>query len=107
VTRERYELAALCIGGERGIAAVIERIASSRHSERPTDDQSSTHVRRPGLPFVRGSYVRRSTTATGRASAPVTISLDDLATFHPIHRTLLRMSEVQRVLLLSTRADRP
>jgi len=37
VTRERYELAALCIGGERGIAAVIERIASSRHSERPTE----------------------------------------------------------------------
>jgi len=35
----------------------------------------------------------------------VIISLDDLATFHPIHRTLLRMSGVERVLLLSTRAD--
>jgi len=36
----------------------------------------------------------------------VIISLDDLATFHPIHRTLLRMLGVERVLLLCTRADR-
>lgn len=41
------------------------------------NDQSPTRDWRPGLPFVRGSCVRRSTTATGRASAPVTISLDE------------------------------